>query len=71
MNKELLSKYRLVKDLYDKGYAIPLTGNHTHLWVHYDEEIILPLGALEMVNIDNVSCALWTDVQNAKKNWNC
>jgi hypothetical protein len=67
MNKELLGKYLLLKGLYEKGYAIPLTGNHSHLWVHYDKEIILPLDALEIVKIDNVSCALWTDVQNAEK----
>jgi len=67
MTKELIGKYNTTKEFFDKGYAIPLYGVHTHLWVHFDKEIVLPHGAVEITKINDIPCALWTDVLEAAK----
>ena len=53
--------------LYAAGYAIPLYGPRTHTWRHYDREITLPHGAVQVTDRDGVPCALWADVQKAVK----
>lgn len=67
MTKELIGKYNTTKQFFDNGYAIPLYGVHTHLWVHFDKEMVLPHGAVEISRINDIPCALWTDVLEAAK----
>ena len=55
------------KDFFEKGYAIPQYGVNAHRWVHFDKEIVLPHGAVEISRINDIPCALWTDVLEAAK----
>jgi hypothetical protein len=67
MTKKLIGNYNTTKQFFENGYAIPLYGTHTHLWVHFDKEVVLPHGALEITTINDVPCALWTDILEAAK----
>ena len=53
-------------DLFKMGYAIPLYGIDTHTWRHFDQEIKLPHGALEIITKNGIPCALWENVQRLK-----
>jgi len=67
MTRELVGKYNTTKAFFDKGYALPLYGVHTHMWVYADKTIVLPHGAVEMKYTEGIPCALWTDVLEAEK----
>lgn len=55
-----------VRQLWDEGYALPQYGVFTHAWRCFDDEIMLPHGAVHIVERYGIPCALWSDVVKAK-----
>lgn len=56
-----------VRQLYEEGYALPQYGVFVHAWRHFDDEIMLPHGAVAVTEHYGIPCALWADVVDAKR----